>query len=340
MNARSKGYNGYRGRKKKQKWLIAAALIVLVLLCGGFLLAQNYMVYDDSGKMHLDLPLFNRAEDESDPPLLGDDDVTIDIVQPEDEPSLLRPVKELHARMAASRVLERDAEKSVSAMVEDDVVIEVKRVNGFINYRSEVSIPDEVDMAQGQTMENLKAVLAGEKYVVARMSTLCDSYFVRAYRDAALNHNNGGYWYDGDSRTWLDPAHPQTLVYITSLCQELAQLGVDELMLDYFSYPSTGNLGSINGLDEVNREEVLMDFAGALRANLPESMVLGIVLRSDLTVDNGVSAEMIRENFDRVYLASGVDGEQVKAALGNGYGAERYVTITGKAPETGGYLLG
>lgn len=339
MSARSKGYSGYRGRKKKQKWLIAAALIVLVLLCGGFLLAQNYMVYDDSGKMHLDLPFFNRGEDTGETQLDGDE-VNIDIMQPEDEPSSLRPVKELHGRMAASRVLERDAEKSIEGMIEDDVVIEVKRVNGFINYRSTVNIPDEVDMAQGETMENLKAVLAGEKYVIARMATFCDSYFVRAHRDAALNHDNGGYWYDGDSRTWLDPAHPQTLVYITSLCQELAELGVDELMLDYFSYPTTGNLGTIYGLDEVNRDEVLADFAGALRANLPENMVLGLVLRSDLTVDNGVNAEMIRENFDRVYLASGVDGEQVKAALGNGYGAERYVTITGKAPETGGYLLG
>lgn len=335
---RVKGYSGYHGRKKKQKWLLALVLIVLVLLCAGFLLAQEYIIYDDSGKMHLDLPFFHRDTQEDTPPLNGEE-VNIDIVSPEVS-SLLYPVKELHGRMMAGRVLTRDAEKSVAAVMEEDVVIEVKRVNGSLTYRSQINVPAEVENGPEGTLEQFQAVLAGEKYVVARMATLCDSYFVRAYRDAALSRDNGGYWYDGDSRTWLDPAHPQTLVYITSLCQELASLGVDELMLDYFSYPTTGNLSAIYGLEEVDRAEVLADFAAALRANLPEGMVLGIVLRQDLTADNGVSAEMIRQSFDRVYLAADVDASQVQEALGGNYGAERYVTITGKAPETGGYLLG
>ena len=333
-----KGYSGYHGRRKKQKVLITLVLIVAVLLCGAFLLLQDYFVYDDSGKISLDLPFFDRGGEDS--PTVDEDEVTIDIVTPDEKPSSLREVKELHARMVGSLVLKRDPEKTLESTPEEDIVIEVKRVNGSITYASEANIPEEVDVTGGETMTNLKAILAGDKYVVGRMSTFCDSYFVRAYRDAALCRDNGGYWYDADSRTWLDPTHPQTTAYITSLCQELTALGFDELMLDHFAYPVTGNTAAIDGLAQTDREAVLADFVAALRANLPEGTVLGIVLRNDLSAEDGINAELITTYFDRVYVASHVDVTALREELGEGYGAERIVAMTGKAPESGSYMIG
>ena len=333
-----KGYSGYHGRRKKQKVLITLVLIVAVLLCGAFLLLQDYFVYDDSGKISLDLPFLDRGGEDS--PTVDEDEVTIDIVTPEEKPSSLREVKELHARMVGSLVLKRDPEKTLESTPEEDIVIEVKRVNGSITYASEANIPEEVDVTGGETMTNLKAILAGDKYVVGRMSTFCDSYFVRAYRDAALCRDNGGYWYDADSRTWLDPTHPQTTAYITALCQELTALGFDELMLDHFAYPVTGNTAAIDGLAQTDREAVLADFIAALRANLPEGTVLGIVLRNDLSAEDGINAELITTYFDRVYVASHVDVTALREELGEGYGAERIVAMTGKAPESGSYMIG
>lgn len=333
-----KGYSGYHGRRKKQKVLITLVLIVAVLLCGAFLLLQNYFVYDDSGKIHLDLPFFGEKGEETPP--LDEDEINIDIVAPEEKPSSLQAVKELHARMVGSLVLTRDPTKTLESTPEEDIVIEVKRVNGSITYASEAAIPAEVDVAGGDTMTNLKAILAGDKYVVARMSTFCDSYFVRAYRDAALCRDNGGYWYDADSRTWLDPTHPQTTAYITALCQELVALGFDELMLDNFAYPVTGNTAAIDGLAQTDREAVLADFVAALRANLPEGTVLGIVLRNDLSAEDGINADLITEYFDRVYVAANVDMTALQEELGEGYGAERIVAMTGKAPESGSYMIG
>ena len=333
-----KGYSGYHGRRKKQKVLITLVLIVAVLLCGAFLLLQDYFVYDDSGKISLDLPFFDRGGEDS--PTVDEDEVNIDIVTPDEKPSSLREVKELHARMVGSLVLKRDPEKTLESTPEEDIVIEVKRVNGSITYASEANIPEEVDVTGGDTMTNLKAILAGDKYVVGRMSTFCDSYFVRAYRDAALCRDNGGYWYDADSRTWLDPAHPQTTAYITSLCQELTALGFDELMLDHFAYPVTGNTAAIDGLAQTDREAVLVDFIAALRANLPEGTVLGIVLRNDLSAEDGINAELITTYFDRVYVSANVDITALQEELGEGYGAERIVAMTGKAPESGSYMIG
>ena len=333
-----KGYSGYHGRRKKQKVLITLVLIVAVLLCGAFLLLQDYFVYDDSGKISLDLPFFDRGGEDS--PTVDEDEVNIDIVTPDEKPSSLREVKELHARMVGSLVLKRDPEKTLESTPEEDIVIEVKRVNGSITYASEANIPEEVDVTGGDTMTNLKAILAGDKYVVGRMSTFCDSYFVRAYRDAALCRDNGGYWYDADSRTWLDPTHPQTTAYITALCQELTALGFDELMLDHFAYPVTGNTAAIDGLAQTDREAVLADFVAALRANLPEGTVLGIVLRNDLSAEDGINAELITAYFDRVYVTANVDITALQEELGEGYGAERIVAMTGKAPESGSYMIG
>lgn len=333
-----KGYSGYHGRRKRQKVVVTLVLVIVVLLCAAFLLMQNYIIYDDSGKVRIDLPFFDRADEDTPP--LSDDEVNLDIVEPEEEISTLQPVKELHARLVGSLVLTRDPQKTLESTPEEDIVIEVKRVNGSITYASEAVIPEEVDVAQEDTMTNLKAILAGEKYVVARMSTFCDSYFVRAYRDAALSRENGGYWYDADSRTWLEPTHPQTVAYITGLCQELTALGFDELMLDHFAYPTTGNLSAIDGLDQVDQAAVLADFAAALRANLPEGTVLGMVLRNDLAVEDGIDADLITRYFDRVYVTANVDAAALQEGLGESYGAERIVAITGRATETGSYMIG
>ena len=165
-----KGYSGYHGRRKKQKVLITLVLIVAVLLCGAFLLLQDYFVYDDSGKISLDLPFFDRGGEDA--PTVDEDEVTIDIVTPDEKPSSLREVKELHARMVGSLVLKRDPEKPLESTPEEDIVIEVKRVNGSITYASEANIPEEVDVTGGDTMSNLKAILAGDKYVVGRLSTV------------------------------------------------------------------------------------------------------------------------------------------------------------------------
>ena len=83
-----KGYSGYRGRRKKQKVLVTLVLVAVVLLCGGFLLLQDYFVYDDSGKIHLELPFFGEKEDDA--ASLDKDEVNLDILTPEEQPSSYR----------------------------------------------------------------------------------------------------------------------------------------------------------------------------------------------------------------------------------------------------------
>lgn len=333
----TKGYHNYRGRGRRQKRLLAVVLVLVILAAVAYLVIQNYIVYDDAGKAHIEWPFRKDApQADTQEPTIPDGDVTIDYVDNGYMPHL----EELHARMLPTDVLRQDPQTVLNSLTESAFAVETKRVNGSITYTTAVAVPEQVDVAQYDTMANLQTLLAGDAYSIARMSVFCDSYFVRAYPDAALCVESGSFWYDADSMAWLDPSNPQVLVYITTLCQEYASLGFDEIALDYFSYPTTGQLDSIAGLENVDRLQVLTDFVKSLRANLPDGVKLSIVLRSELSADFGLSADLLAENFDRVYVENGVDTAALQRALPEKFDtATRLVPIVTEAPESGSYLV-
>ena len=334
----TKGYHNYRGRGGRQKRLLAVVLVLVILAATAFLVIQNYIVYDDAGKAHIEWP-FRKDEpqpDDNATPPVSQDDVNIDYVDNGYAPHL----QELHAQMLPGNALRQAPETVLADLTEDAFAVEVKRVNGSITYATGVDIPQEVETEQYDTMDNLTALLADDRYAIARMSVFCDSYFVRAYPDAALRVESGSFWYDAASMAWLDPSHPQTLVYITSLCQEYAQLGFDEIALDYFSYPTTGRLESIGGLEDTDRVQVLTDFIKSLRANLPDGVKVSIVLRSQPSAEFGLSPEMLAQSFDRIYVEQGVDDTALRSALPQRFDYDtRLVPIVTEPPESGSYLM-
>ena len=334
----TKGYHNYRGRgrKRRQQIALAAVLVVVILAAAAYLVIQNYIVYDDAGKAHIEWPFQKEPQQDTQEPGVPDNDVNIDYVDTGYAPHL----EPLHAQMLNTNVLRQDPQTVLDSLTESAFAVETKRVNGAITYTTAVEVPQQVDVAQYDTMANLQTLLAGDAYSIARMSVFCDSYFVRAYPDAALRVESGSFWYDAASMAWLDPSHPQTLVYITSLCQEYAQLGFDEIALDYFSYPTTGRLESIGGLEDTDRVQVLTDFIKSLRANLPDGVKVSIVLRSQPSAEFGLSPEMLAQNFDRIYVEQGVDDTALRSALPQRFDYDtRLVPIVTEPPESGSYLM-
>ena len=264
------------------------------------------------------------------------EDVNIDYIDNGYAP-VLQP---LQARLLPSAVLRQDPQATLAAFNEEAFAITVKRNNGAITYDTAMELPAEVEAERENSLENLQALLASDRYAVARMSVFCDSYFVRAYPDAALRWEGGDFWYDADAMAWLDPSHPQTLVYTTQLCQEYAALGFDEILLDYFSYPTTGELSAIGGLTDTDRVQVLTDFVKSLRANLPENVKLSIVLRSAVSEEFGLSADLLAKNFDRIYLEQGADADALRQSLPARFDfTSRLVPLVTEAPSEGSYLI-
>ena len=311
----TRGYSSYRGKGNPWKVLGAIALVLVILACVGYLFAQNHIVYDDEGRARLELPFWQRkaAEEASTP--LSQDEVEVEYLPPE---SSLHSVAELHAAQLPAGTLKLAFEDVV--LPEDEaLMVEVKQQNGAITYETQADVPPQVYVEGDGTLETLQAILAEDRYTVARMSALCDSYFVRAEHDAAFLLAGGTFWYDRDGWTWLDPASPQVLGYLTSLCREYAALGFDEILLDYFSYPLAGRMESLAIDESVDRVQTLHDLAAALRAALPEDVALSVVIRADLTEATGLTADTVEELFDRVYVAPGVDSASALADLSDSY---------------------
>lgn len=343
----TKGYNRYRGRSGgggRIAWIVALALVLLAAVA--FLIAQRYVVYDADGRARL--TLFSAPKEKGNP--VSPEDVVIDREdpsetepEPEPEPPVtpVRKLDELHARELPYGSLWWSLE---NALRRDDeaIVIEVKRPEGGITFGTGVELAPGTKAEQGATRDNLIALLQSGHYTVARINCFADPSFARAYPDAALTTASGQLWYDAGGRVWLDPGNEDVRAYITALCAECAELGFNEILLDGFCYPATGDLGAIAPPAELDKTATLTAFVTALRQALPQDVAISITLRGDmgeLGGDSGLTAELMA-CFDRIYVAGEVDGGALREQLPADFDAVGgLVQMTQNKPQEGGYAL-
>ena len=90
----TRGYNSYRGRVSAGRIVLIVVLVLVLLGAIGYLAVQNYLVYDEAGQVHLELPWGRRdpQQEQTDKPPV--ENVDIDRLEPE---SKLTPVTALHA---------------------------------------------------------------------------------------------------------------------------------------------------------------------------------------------------------------------------------------------------
>lgn len=316
-------------------------IVCLVLILLGaltYLFCQNYLVYDDQGKVHLELPWSEgKIRDGQDENPISPDDVSI---TREDPPQA--KVAELQGKELP---FERMEQSTADLLNEKALVVQVSRYDGSIAYQTAVTLPESISRGSSAALNNLKALLAGDGYAVAEISCLANTAYAHAQMEQAglLRDDRGDVWYDIHGECWLDPTKPGTLSYITALCKECVELGFDEIMLDNFSYPTTGNVARIFYGEGSDRVAALTDFAQELRKALPADTVLSVTLRTPLSAnggESGVTAQLL-QSFDRVYVdTTAVDTAAVTAALPAEYVIPgRIVPMVRETASSGSYLL-
>ena len=75
----TKGYHRYRGRNTRGKVALVIVLVLVLIAAVAYLLTQEYVVYDDEGKAHLELPWFRKEPEKPQPdstPVPDDVDIT------------------------------------------------------------------------------------------------------------------------------------------------------------------------------------------------------------------------------------------------------------------------
>lgn len=341
----TRGYSSYHGRGGrggggKTGWFVAVC-VVLLLGAVAYFLSQRYLVYDEDGSVHWALPIDRQASQEQTPENpISPDDVVIDRQEPQLQTPVRRVMAEIHGEALPNGVLWWEPDYVLSEW-EGDLLIEVKSESGGIRCDTSVSLPANVVVERGETLENAKALIGSGRYTVALVHCFCDSSFARGDSSAALLQEDGSLWYDGQDNAWLDPGNATTLAYLTALCRELGELGFSEILLDDFCYPTTGDTAALALPDRSERSSVLADFAAAIRKALSDSTALSVAIHQSTGAepdDTGWNAEKLYGSFDRIYADSGVDVSALTALEGFDSATE-LAWLTYSRPDSGSYVL-
>ena len=317
-----RGYHNYRGRNSKGKTVLAVVLVLVILAALGFLALQRYIIYDETGRLYLELPWQKDQEPEKVPEEQEQLELTIQ------EPEQTRRVTT--AWLAAEKPVTQAAlTASVSAhtltseTVYNAVAVTVKDAGGLLYFDTAVPAGASFVRTSADTAAALGSI-TGENsslYSVARLSCFHDSKASNADVEGMGLKNTGGYiFYDGHNTQWLDPGKEKARQYLCELARDLAEQGFDEILLTDVSYPTEGKLDKIDYgetmkaqnlrtfLEEMGR--ALEPYGVTLSIELPEAVVLegsdnvaGLTLADIVPLVDRICAVTTAEKADQLRAA-------------------------------------
>jgi hypothetical protein len=337
----TRGYNTYHGKMPPGKKALIIVLCVVLVLAILFLISQKYVVYDSSG--HATFSFLQKKEPAT---------------QPEEQPAEQQPIEVIREEPAAPKLTALNAqelyrgfaptdwESAVASLAADTaVVVDVKNTEGDVIYGSTIAHPGAVAVGTETDSAALKQLTATSHYTIARVACFWDLQYAYALpAESGICTPEGKIWYDNSAECWLDPGKEAARTYLISLCKEVAALGFDEILLDYCSYPTTGNFARLD-YGTVGKTENLTAFVKALKEALKDTdVVLSVAVHNDPATDStnsGQTVEFLTGNFDRIYVDTDtVDLAALTATLPTDYDtATRLVSMGWAAPASGSYMI-
>lgn len=333
-----RGYNSYHGKTPAGKIILAIILVLVIVAAVAFLLLQKYVVYDDSGKAHLELPQSQSQEQSSSSSADSSS-------QSSDLPpiSIQEPTETAVKGVLLSQQPLTAWDASVLSQGDNAVAVTMKDAGGTVYFASQTAVSGAVQTAESSAAA--LSALTGDKnvYSIARFSCFRDSRAAKSDVEGMGLKNTGGYiFYDGNNEQWLDPAKPAARQYLCTLAKECADLGFDEILLTDLSYPTVGKVNKIaygEGTQSANIKEFLTELRAALsgtKVKLSVELPSGVLLTGgDQTA--GLVLSDIAPLVDRVYAQITADQvETIKTALSSA-GVEFVPELTAPSGDT--YLV-
>ena len=311
--AYSRGYHSYRGRTPGWRIALMVLLVVVILAAVAVMALSRYIVYDEEGRLRMELPWQEEpAEETPELPL----DLTIE------EPVKTQTLRGFCTPVPLTRENWSDSNDRAKESFDcNAAAVTLKDAAGNVYFISAVALPGMVQFQEEETDAALAAVVAYSQsmggHSIARLSCFHDPKAANRDVENMGLKNTGGYiFYDGNNSQWLDPAKPAAREYLCGLAKEAAELGFDEIILTDVSYPTVGKLDKID-YGEGERSGHLADFLEEMRAALaPYGVMLSIevpraVIAQGADEDAGLLLADIAPRVDRVYAPA--DGAEVPA---------------------------
>lgn len=321
------GYDSYRGRSRTRSVLMALIvilLIVLILAVAAFFLLQDHIYYGDDGKAHIDLPSFlQREESEPTPSPVQTQDIVIVTPEPTPEPTqeplfypVVLPRSALTDGTAADQVRQAEGTAALFDMKDDE---------GTLGYISE--LPQAISAGASAATPGLNEAIetlnsTDDLYTVARVACFRDNLVPKMNNTLALRSPIGN-WRDREVVRWLSAEVDAAGDYLAGVCQELAALGFDEILLDYAGFPTAldGDLANLVVGDRYEPTELtaavdgFYDKVKTALGDYPDvklAITTSTALFSGDEDESGQTLELLRHYADRVYVPAPENATQVK----------------------------
>lgn len=108
-----------------------------------------------------------------------------------------------------------------------------------------INVKDDGPQLDQKLIEAVSLVRSEGIIPIARIVVFKDSTFVRANPQEALRYPGGTLWRDYRGGTWLDPASRASWAYLVHLSRQAADIGFEEINLDYVRFPTDGSISLI-----------------------------------------------------------------------------------------------
>ena len=344
----------YRGKRKKTGPALIVSIVVLSLIAFVVLLfygLQKYLVITNDG-LYLDLPILADEQTTQS----GDDGSTMREFETVDaelivgEPDYTNvhatageELTELKAVLVPADQVNAD---SVSAYADsigegNTLMLDLKTVSGMLVWKSETDIAKGYGTAGTVDLEPIITALHDKNIkVAARLCCFVDNTLASRYEQLAL-HRSTGEAFSDDNGAWLDPSNSIVRNYIISLCKELDEMGIDEILLNGMRMPDAESVTysfSSTTSATPTPQTVISGFAISVARTLKSMNAnLSVQVGSDKAMQSldevtGQSASLFFKIFDRIYRTSSADTagdeqESVKSMIELGDVKYRYVPI-------------
>ena len=303
-----RGYYHYRGRKSRAKAAVTVLLILVILIAVVVILLQRYIVYDEAGMPHLEIPWQKEEPEEQEPPDMGKLDLTLE-EQLEETPVELRGYSAPTGVLTTAVWEELQMVLTTADPAYNVVAVTLKDHAGDVYFDSGIALTRAIK-TEADTAAVLGQITAlEEQHAVARIACFHDPRIANADVEGMGLKNTGGYiFYDGNNSQWLDPAKPAARQYLCDLAEEAALLGFDEIMLTDVSYPTEGKLDKVE-YGTAAKTDNMENFLREMRAVLePYGVELSVEVPASVLTEgrddlSGLTLIGVAESADRIYAA-------------------------------------
>ncbi|OGR26259.1 MAG: GTP-binding protein [Desulfobacca sp. RBG_16_60_12] len=172
----------------------------------------------------------------------------------------------------ASKKLREAALEAIKLNNMNALVIDVKGDRGFIPFKVDIPLADEVGAQKTILFKDMKAITDGLKaqglYLIARIVVFKDDPLAAAKPQWAVKTKGGGVFRDREKLRWIDPFHQEAWDYNIAIAKAAAAAGFDEVQFDYVRFPDNRAVGFAKPANQNSRTEAITGFLKAAHQGL------------------------------------------------------------------------